>query len=153
MSTATGIGGTVKNIQNVIGGNGTGYNILVGDGGNSLTGGGGRDLLIAGPASSTLTGGGGDDILIGGTTLYDTNIPALMAIMAEWTRTDQGYAARVNSVMNGGGSSGSFVLNTTTVTGNGGGNTLNGGTGQDLFFGTLVTDTTDRTASETFVSI
>jgi hypothetical protein len=55
--------------------------------------------------------------------------------------------------MNGGGINGAFVLNTTTVSGNGGGNTLDGGPGQDLFFGNLVTDTTDRTASEAFVSL
>jgi hypothetical protein len=73
--------------------------------------------------------------------------------MSEWTRTDETYAVRVSNIMNGGGINGAFVLNTTTVSGNGGGNTLDGGPGQDLFFGNLVTDTTDRTASEAFVSL
>ena len=151
--SATGVGGTVSGIEDVIGGSGPGSNILVGNGGDTLVGGSGRDLLIAGATASSLSGGGGDDILIGGTTSYDQNIPALMAIMSEWTRTDESYAVRVSNIMNGGGLNGSFELNTTTVTGNGGGNTLDGGPGQNLFFGNLVLDTTDRTASETFVSV
>ena len=61
------------------------YNILVGNGGNTLVGGTGRrNLLIAGPAASTLIAGDSDDILIGGTTSYDTepgmaSLPAIMA--------------------------------------------------------------------------
>src|SRR5262249_42376008 len=70
--TATGVGGSLANIANVIGGTGGGagiYNILVGNGGNTLIGGNGRrNLLIAGASASTLNGGDDDDILIGGTT-------------------------------------------------------------------------------------
>jgi hypothetical protein len=152
-STATGVGGAVSHIQDVIGGNGPGYNILVGDGGNKLVGGNSRNLLIAGSKSSTLIGGSDDDILIGGTTSYDTNIAALMALMSEWTWTDETYSTRVDHIMGGGGLNGSIVLNVSTVTGNGGGNTLDGGLGLNLFFGSLTLDTTDRTPSETFISI
>jgi hypothetical protein len=152
-STSTGVGGAVSQIQNVTGGSGPGYNILVGNGGNTLIAGSTRSLLIAGATSSTLMGGSADDILIGGTTQYDTNLTALMDIMAEWTRTDETYSTRVANIMNGGGLNGTFMLNTSTVTGNGGGNTLDGNGGENLFFGNLVLDTTDRTAAETFVSI
>src|SRR5262249_50829802 len=67
MSAATGVGGTIANIENVLGGNGGAagtYNILVGNGGNVLTGGNGRrNLLIAGAAPSVLLGGNDEDIL------------------------------------------------------------------------------------------
>ena len=33
------------------------------------------------------------DILIGGSTSYDTNVSALLTLMAEWSRTDIGYLA------------------------------------------------------------
>src|SRR5262249_44535740 len=73
-SQATGVGGLVANIQNVNGGNGPGYNILVGNGGNVLAGGNARSLLIAGASAGVLIGGADDDILIGGTTQWDTDL-------------------------------------------------------------------------------
>jgi hypothetical protein len=76
---ATGVGGSVSGIQTVIGGSGapvdsTVYNLLIGNGGDTLTGGTGRrNLLVAGGAApSTLNAGDGEDLLIGGTTVYDT---------------------------------------------------------------------------------
>jgi hypothetical protein len=46
------------------------------------------------------------------------------------------------------------ALNATTAHGNGGGNTLTGGGGLDLFFGNLASDVTDwNPQTETFVSI
>jgi hypothetical protein len=36
----------------------------------------------------------GDNILIGGTTDWDMNLPALQVTMAEWDRTDLGFADR-----------------------------------------------------------
>src|SRR5207253_3687490 len=68
LRAATGVGSGIINIQNVTGGGGPGYNILVGNGGNVLRGGNGRNLLIAGAKASTLLGSTGEDILIGGTT-------------------------------------------------------------------------------------
>jgi hypothetical protein len=58
--TASGLRGGIVNIKNVIGG--AGDDILIGNGGNSLTGGAGRDLLIAGAMASFLYGGGGEDL-------------------------------------------------------------------------------------------
>jgi len=152
--SATGVGGSIANIQNVNGGNGPGYNILFGNGGNVLTGGNARSLLIAGASASRLTGGNDDDILIGGTTAYDTTLAALQAIMAEWSRTDEAYCVRVDHLMNGGGNNDPFRLNASTVMGNGGGNTLNGGPGLDLFFSNPALDATDwNPLTETFVIV
>jgi hypothetical protein len=153
--TATGVGDSIANIQNVTGANGGpvgSYNLLVGNGGNVLTGGTGRrNLLIAGAAASTLLGGDDEDLLIGGTTAYDTDLASLLAIMAEWTRTDEDYDTRVFNLTHG---IGVPLLDATTVLGNGGGNTLRGGPGRDLFFGNLSLDTSDwDPLSETFISV
>jgi glucose/arabinose dehydrogenase len=144
LGTATGVGGRVVNIQNVVGGSGGGasgaYNILVGNGGNVLIGGNGRrNLLIAGTSASTLIGGDDEDILIGGTTTYDRDLEALLGIMAVWTGPGS-YTDRVNKLLSG---SGVPLLDATTVTGNGGGNRMIGGPGLDLFYGSLTRDTTD----------
>jgi hypothetical protein len=150
--TATGVGGSVQNIQNVIGGTGGApgvYNILVGHGDNVLFGGDGRrNLLIAGGSASTLIGGNDDDILIGGTTAYDTEagLVSLRAIMDYWSSTADDYATRVGNLLSGNGVP---LLDASVVTSNGGGNTLlgqNGGSGElNLFYGAdptleLVTD-------------
>jgi hypothetical protein len=152
------VGGGVSNIQTVLGGNGGGsagvYNLLVGNGGNTFIGGNGRrNLLIAGGAASVLQGGNGDDILIGGTTAYDMepDNASLMAIMTEWVRTDEDYVTRVGNLTAGNGVP---LLDATTVTGNGGGNTLVGGLGLNLFCGDPVNDTADWDPNaETFINI
>ena len=132
LGTATGLLGGIANIQNVVGS--AGDDILVGNGGNVLTGGAGRDLLISGAFSSVLNGGGDDDILIGGTTDYDTDQTALTAIMAEWSSATD-YATRIANLQIGTG--GVPILNAATVSSNGGGNTLDGNAGLDLFFANM----------------
>jgi hypothetical protein len=134
---ATGVGASVSGIAGVLGGNGNGalgaYNLLIGGGGNSLQGGTGRrNLLIAGPGASALYGGDDEDILIGGTTAYDTDLSSLLAIMAEWARTDEDYFTRVFNLTHGVGVP---LLDATTVTGNGGGNTMTGYGGLALLYG------------------
>jgi hypothetical protein len=138
----------------------SGNNVLVVQGdftgiGITLNGGdSGRNLMIAGLSSATLNGGNGENILIGGTTQWDYDPVALAAIMAEWTRTDLAYADRVDHLLNGGGLNGAYLLNATTVTGNGAGNTLLGGAGLDLYFGNLNLDYYDWDPNtETFVSV
>jgi hypothetical protein len=155
MGTATGVGGSIAHIQNVSGGTGGGagvYNILVGNGGNILTGGNGRrNLLIAGSSASTLTSGDDDDILIGGTTAYDLDLASLMTIMDYWSGTSDDYATRVGNLLAG---TGVPQLGPTTVTSNGGGNTLIGGPGLNLYYGNQ-TDATDFDPSSgaVFVSV
>jgi hypothetical protein len=141
--TATELSGGISHIQNV---NGSPFNdILVGNGGNVLNGGGGRNLLIAGPTASTLIGGNGDDILIGGTTTHDLDPVALEAILAVWSRANEDYLTRVAELQQG-------LLAAGTVTNNGGGNTLTGQGGMNLFFASL-TDTGDWTENEIVVPI
>jgi hypothetical protein len=100
LNAATGVGGAIANIQNVTGGGGPGYNILVGNGGNVLQGGSGRNLLIAGARASMLIGGMGENILIGGTTSYDMMPEKLVAIMDYWAGTDD-YDTRVFNLTHG----------------------------------------------------
>jgi hypothetical protein len=148
--TATGVGGGVFNIQGVIGGSGgntlfsgpSGALLIGGTGGNVLVGGSGRDVLIAGPGSSLLLAGSGEAILIGGTTLWDANVAALSAIMAEWGHTYNpinpliDYQIRVGHLEHGGGLNGPFLLNPATVHSNSVKDTLvtNLGGGLDFVF-------------------
>jgi hypothetical protein len=129
--TATGVGKGVANIQRVIGGQGG--NVLVGGAtpGEVLIGGSGRDLLIAGSGGGAfLQAGSGEAILIGGTTVWDTNIAALDAILAEWSHTHDplnplhDYQIRVAHLENGGGLNGPVLLNPATVHSNSARDTL-----------------------------
>jgi hypothetical protein len=150
LNTATGVGGGIANIQNVTGGGGPGYNVLVGNGGNVLRGGRGRNLLIAGAGASTLFGGTDENILIGGTTSYDQMPDQLLAIMEYWTGTAD-YDTRVFNLTHG---IGVPLLDATTVAGNGGGNTLMGGPARSLFFGSLTLDSYDwDPLTDTFIAV
>ena len=150
LGAATGFSG-ISNIYNVRGASGGpagSYNILVGNGGNVLTGGNGRrNVLIAGATASTLNGGDGEDILIAGTTAYDTNEASLRAIAAYWAGPD-GTATRIANLLSGNGVP---LLDATTVNGNGGGNTVNGGL--DLLFANADLDTLSYDPLSTLIRI
>jgi Ca2+-binding RTX toxin-like protein len=133
------VGEALRRQANVTGS--VGNDILVGDGSaNVLRGGTGRNLLIGGAGADQLIGGGGDNIQIGGSTAYDGNLAALLAIMAEFERTDLNFHQRVHDIMNGGGRNGSYVLNTDPTLGpvsvfdDGAVGILNGGGALDWFF-------------------
>jgi hypothetical protein len=115
----------------------TANNVLVGGAGNdTLLGGSGRDLLIGGTGADTLRAGRGGAILIGGTTDYDANLAALLAVMKEWGRTDADYNTRVKHLNGslGGGLNGSYRLTRTTVHDDNVIDYLYGGAGLEWFF-------------------
>jgi hypothetical protein len=95
-------------------------------GGDTLQGGlGRRNLLVAGGRASTLNAGDQEGLLIGGfTNTYDTEagLVSWLQIAAYWAGTDP-YATRVFNLTHG---IGVPLLDASTVTGNGGGNTLIG---------------------------
>jgi hypothetical protein len=64
--------------------------------------------------------------------------------MAEWSRSDLPYLARARDLLYGGGLNGSTVLDSATFHSNGGGNTMTGGAGLDLFYGLLPGGATER---------
>ena len=113
-----------------------------------MVGGPASDLLVGGLGRSILIGGGGSDllvargaaILIGGTTDYDTNVVALDAVLAEWSRTDASYQKRISDLLGptaggtAGGLNSGYYLNPTTVHNDGVKNILTGGYGLDWFF-------------------
>jgi Ca2+-binding RTX toxin-like protein len=135
-------------------------NVLVGGAGNdSLYGGSDRDLLIGGMGADTLRAGHGGAILIGGYTEYDANLPALLAIMKEWGRTDADYNTRVKHLQgtSAGGLNGSYRLTTATVHDDAVVDSLNGWDGMDWFFvggtGKKLDKAYNQTAAELITSI
>jgi hypothetical protein len=137
--SATGLAG-IGNFVNVVGS--AFDDVLVGDAGNNaLSGGAGRDILIGGAGADQLDGGTGDDILIGGSTIYDANTTALLALLQEWTRTDETFGDRIDHLRNGGGLNGPYQLNASTVADDGVADTLTGGFGQDWFWVNFNQDT------------
>jgi len=140
VASATGVGGSISGITSVIGASGAPgtaglYNLLIGSdgGGDTLQGGTGRrNILVAGGSASTLIGGDGEDLLIGGTTAYDLE-PGLvdwLAIANYWAGTDD-FGTRSANLQSGNGVP---LLDATTVTGNGGGNTMRGNGGTALIY-------------------
>jgi hypothetical protein len=123
---------------------GPGNDVLIGSGGNLLRGGTGRNLLIAGALPSRLEGGTDEDILIGG-SLRDPTDRALDVIMAVWTG-DSEYATRVFNLLAG-------ELHPENVIGNGGGNTLLGDDGLDLYLASLGLDSYVLEDEETVAGI
>jgi hypothetical protein len=142
--SATGVGGGAINrvfgIENVIGGQGN--NVLVGDANTALLQGGkGRDLLFSGGGNTKLRAGSGEAVLVGGHYILDTDLNALLHLLAEWSRTDlgtaadpTGYQARVKHLEHGGGLNDPFLLNNTTVFADAGKQTLTSGAGLDFIF-------------------
>jgi hypothetical protein len=112
LGSATAVGGSIANIQQIKGSQGN--DLIVGNANPStLTGGTGRNILIGGAGQATLDASHGtsDNILIGGTTDWDLNLAALEAIMAEWDRTDLGFADRRSDLVNGSNAQGKTPLN------------------------------------------
>jgi autotransporter-associated beta strand protein len=124
---------------------GAGHDVLLGgDGFDAVFGGGGRDLIIGGRDSDLLLGNADDDLLIAGTTAFDNQDTALLAILAEWT-SSRNYQTRVENIRGtGSGSSfdnrlnGDFFLNAggpfRTVFDDGAIDVLSGNSGRDWFF-------------------
>jgi Ca2+-binding RTX toxin-like protein len=111
-------------------------NVLVGGSDNDLLyGGNSHDLLIGSLGADTLRAGGAA-ILIGGTTDYDANVQALLAITKEWGRTDVDYTTRVKHLQGtlAGGQNGSYRLTATTVHADSVADSLFGGAGMDWYF-------------------
>jgi Ca2+-binding RTX toxin-like protein len=134
--------GGVLGIENALGGSGddtlTGNaqsNILSGGRGNdTIDGGGGRDLVIGGLGADRVRGGDADDLVVSQGLSYDTNLTRLLAVMAEWTRTDLGYAARVANLRDGGGLNGTTRLNAASLVDDAIADlVIQGGTGRDWF--------------------
>jgi hypothetical protein len=105
--------------------------------------------MIGGSGAAQLVGNSGDDILIAGTTAYDNNEAALVAIMAEWTSA-RSYADRVANLSGTGRgprANGNYFLIAggprATVFDNGVVDVLHGGSGMDWFLAKLSSSVTD----------
>jgi Ca2+-binding RTX toxin-like protein len=157
-SSASAVGGSVFNIENVVGGRGSdvllggvGANQLNGGGGNDLIlgragndvlfGGAGYDILIGNTGGDRLFGGDGEDILIGGDTIHDADLAALRGILSTWTNSEMDYKSRVTELR---GSS----LDAASVSDDGAVDLLRGQRDLD-WFRASGGDSTDRVLGET----
>jgi Ca2+-binding RTX toxin-like protein len=135
----------------------SGDNVLIGNGGDdSLVGNDGRDLLIGGLGADMVDGGNGDDILVGGTTAHDNQKARLIALMAEWSRTDLTYSARMDHLTGavGGGLNGVFLLNASTLfDDNQAIDNLFGRAGTDWFVQGKKDNVQDKVAGETITKL
>jgi Ca2+-binding RTX toxin-like protein len=154
LQTATGVKGKVTNIDNVTGG--SVRNLLVGDGNaNVLIGGNGSNVIIGGGGGDTIRGGTASDLLIAGSTAYESNSAALMAIFKAWTQGRQTYAERIAALRAGVsyavpgvplhkyGGRALAALNPQTVPGDDPACQLTGGGGLDWFWATSPTEVLD----------
>jgi Ca2+-binding RTX toxin-like protein len=123
--------------------------IIGGTGDDTLNGGSGRDLIIGGSGADVIDGGANDDLVIGDRLSYFSESTktldsvAIDQVMAEWTRLDLGYGARIANLRNGGGLNGTSRIDSTTVTSDGADvDSLRGDFGLDWFW-TSGTDTID----------
>lgn len=108
---------------------GGGNDILIGSSGqDTLIASKGRNLLIGGEDSDLLSDSVGEDIMISGSTSYDENDAALVAILGEWVR-DVPAAQRVVDLVQG--ITGNIKLDPTTVFGDHAPNVVLQGGGQN----------------------
>jgi Ca2+-binding RTX toxin-like protein len=155
LGTATGVGQGVIRVENVTGS--IGNDLLVGDAlPNFLIGGTGRSVIIGGLGADEIVAGAGESILIGGTTAYDTNLVALSAVMAEWTRTDlsfqQSLADLISNAPPARALNGPYQLNKKTVFDDGAQDVLIGGVGLDWSFADLAQDIIENRVAGDHVS-
>jgi hypothetical protein len=100
---------------------------------------GGDDVVVVGQnvhVAIVADGGAGNDRLIGGTTSFDGNDDALLALLGEWNSAGK-FAVRVMNVREGGGSltgTGISLYKGTTVLDDAVADRLTGGNGRDWFF-------------------
>ncbi|MDP7014572.1 MAG: calcium-binding protein [Pirellulaceae bacterium] len=110
--------------------------VWAGDGADSLLGAQGRDLLVGGMGSDNIVGGGGGDLLIGGDVMSDQRSHRLERAFATWTECED-YEACASSLL--------ASLNDMDDRQS---DSLDGGSGRDLFFGGLHDDPSAVVRSE-----
>jgi Ca2+-binding RTX toxin-like protein len=127
-----------------------GNDILIGSTGNDgLTAGPGRSILIGGVGVDRLTGGGNQDLLIGNRSTHETKAASLLALMAEWKRTDIGYTERIDHLKGtrSGGLNGTVRLTGSTVINDNALDEIFGNGDLDWMWGTA-TEVRDRQTGE-----
>jgi hypothetical protein len=134
----------------------SGSTVLVGGAGDdTLYGGSGPNVLVSGTGTNVLQGGNDSDLLIDGTTVYDNNLTALMAIRSEWSRTDADYQTRMDHLTGAlaGGLNSNAVVNGQTVTSNGTLDSLFGSLGLDWYLVGSLNSIKDLEVGETYTLV
>ena len=76
--------------------------ILAGAGDDQIQSGSGRDVIFGGTGADVINGGDGEDVLTGGSTIYTTDMDALLKLSDEWNRSAD-YFERIENMRNGTG--------------------------------------------------
>jgi uncharacterized delta-60 repeat protein len=137
--------------------------IAGGSGSDKCFGNDGNDIVIGGPNNDSVNGGNGEDIVVAGSTVYDSDIPALTALLDEWTSSNSN-STRISNLRNGTGANAPFYLagaslptDQRTVFDDQAKDTVTGGSSRDWFFGRTNVATkdslTDKGGSEEFDQI
>jgi hypothetical protein len=107
--------------------------LIGGDGDDSIRDWFGDNLIVGGRGGDELRGGWGSDLLIAGRTIYDDDVSAIDAIMAEWT-SNRPYGERVSKLRSGVGDPTVQLDNGTSVLDDDDADNLSGGFGLDWYF-------------------
>ena len=116
-----------------------GNDILLGEGGDDIIFSGlGDNFIIGGLGRDRLYGSMGEDLLISGTTVYDNNDAALLALEDEWSSGKE-YAVRIGNISGENAladrlNQGFFLIMGSTVFDDGDRDVVYGGLGLDWFF-------------------
>jgi Ca2+-binding RTX toxin-like protein len=161
--------GPLKNLpQRLYGGDGndtlTGgkaADVIVGGAGvDKIKGGGGNDFIAAGDGADTASGAAGDDVIASGggaiTTYSGPNAQAIRDLMNAWAAgTD--YQAKVTAITVTGVGDGPTTLGASTLSDDADLDTVNGSSGNDVFFvnttGGTIADKLKKTTTETAVDL
>lgn len=132
---------------------GRGHDVIIGGpGDDKIKGHGGRDLIIGGRGEDKLDGHEGEDVIVGGFYTFENDVASLRALLAEWTRTDLDFDARLANLIGGGGLNGDVVLNDSTAFDDFAKNDLEGDGHRDLFF-VGSEDKVDDNADEVVITV
>jgi Ca2+-binding RTX toxin-like protein len=119
------------------------------DEGDLIYGGEGRDIVLGGFGADTIFGGGGSDMLFSGALISD--FPA--GFNDEWWSAND-YATRTFNMQNGGGLNSGPIIPGVHVVDDGAADAVYGEGDDDLFWVSLVDDTTpDLTSPEVALSL
>ena len=107
--------------NDTLNGNAANNVILGGAGNDTINGRDGADVLVGGSGADLMSGGNQSDLIVASLFSYFNettrvvNWNSVLAVQAEWQRTDLDYVGRVANLRSGGGLNGSVIVDNTVA--------------------------------------